>query len=199
MPYVGSPGQKAAQRENIKKALAARHKPVSDAEYIERIKAKCSSNEKGCWLFGGSKNTWGYGQISYRNKRWMVHRLVYTLKIGPIPPDGDHGRSILCHTCDEPACVNPYHMWVGTEKDNMKDAARKKRWPRQHKTHCKRGHPLSGDNLRINKTMRQCVACERGRHRVEIGWPEDLAYTLPTQPLGYTINPNHRWCLSLSF
>jgi hypothetical protein len=98
------------------------NKPMSDAEYIERLKSRCVISESDCWLYQGTLGWKGYGQISYRNKQWGTHRLSYTLHRGPIPK-GMH----VCHTCDVRNCCNPDHLWLGTDKDNMQDASRKGR------------------------------------------------------------------------
>ena len=64
----------------------------------------------------------GYGLIMIDNKRNRVSRVSYELFNGAI---GDN--MLVCHTCDNPPCINPDHLFVGTNKDNMKDMANKKR------------------------------------------------------------------------
>lgn len=75
-----------------------------------------------CWPWKGHVNEWGYGSISYKGKTWGTHRLAYMLKNGPVP-DG----LFVCHTCDNPRCCNPSHLWLGTAKDNFHDAVKKSR------------------------------------------------------------------------
>lgn len=74
-------------------------------------------------------------------------------------PEGMDG----CHSCDNPPCVNPAHIFPGTARDNARDMTAKGRGRNQMdtKTHCVHGHPLSGDNLRIFRGTRRCVACHR--------------------------------------
>lgn len=79
-------------------------------------------NPNDCWIWKGHKNNQGYGQFDIHTKKWAAHRLSYTIFIGNIPK----GMFIL-HRCDIPACVNPSHLFLGTQKDNMLDAQSKNR------------------------------------------------------------------------
>jgi hypothetical protein len=80
----------------------------------------------GCWPWTGSINNKGYGQLGIsrgnRSRAVYAHRFSYELHVGPIPP----GMGLL-HSCDNPPCVNPAHLSVGTQRDNMLDAAAKGR------------------------------------------------------------------------
>ncbi len=78
-----------------------------------------------CWQWLGTiKNEppRNYGQMHYRGRSWMAHRLAWTFRFGPIP----EGLQVL-HTCDNPECVNPDHLWLGTQADNMRDRDEKGR------------------------------------------------------------------------
>ena len=75
-----------------------------------------------CWIWQRGRNTGGYGTLFWGDKRWYAHRLAYTLANGPIPK-GLH----VCHKCDNPPCINPGHLFVGTARDNALDMVRKGR------------------------------------------------------------------------
>lgn len=75
-----------------------------------------------CWVFMGARNRDGYGHIRRSGFSGKAHRYVWLQAVGPIP-DGLH----VLHTCDNPACVRPSHLWLGTHRDNMQDMLRKGR------------------------------------------------------------------------
>lgn len=85
-------------------------------EKIERIP------ECGCWIWIGATTNRGYGTIDVNGKSRAAHRISYLLHNGSLPSELD-----ICHRCDTPSCVNPYHLFSGTTKDNMDDAVNKKR------------------------------------------------------------------------
>lgn len=72
----------------------------------------------GCWLWTGALNNMGYGMLMVNGKRMLAHRASYEVNVGPIP-DG----LFALHACDTPSCVNPNHITLGTQTDNMRQAA----------------------------------------------------------------------------
>ena len=115
----------------------------------------------GCWEWTASRSGKGYGvffHLGFSGRRTSAHRFSWELHNGPVPA----GLHVL-HHCDNPSCVRPDHLWLGTQSDNSKDMWNKGRGSllrKVRKTHCIRGHELSGINCRFNRHgHRYCRAC----------------------------------------
>ena len=72
--------------------------------------------ETGCLLWMASRTTNGYGLVRWHRRLWLTHRAAWMARHGPIPP----GLSVL-HRCDIRPCLNPDHLFLGTQKDNIAD------------------------------------------------------------------------------
>ena len=89
----------------------------------ERLFSFVEMNDNGCWDWMGAKNKKGYGSLSYQNKTTIAHRLSYSLFVGEIL----NGLHVL-HRCDRPNCINPNHLFLGTDLDNSNDKIYKGRF-----------------------------------------------------------------------
>lgn len=140
----------------------------------------------GCWAWTGADGGRGYGSIRRRasethHAATKAHRAVYEVLVGPIP-EGltlDH----LCHTrnpdcpggftCPHRRCVNPAHLEPVTGRENQLRSANAPSAINARKTHCKRGHEFTPDNIYrqpAKPNKRYCVAC-----RKEVHWPRRQA------------------------
>src|SRR5258708_22894285 len=124
---------------------------------------------RGCWTWIASARKNGYGKFNItisknKYKYEYAHRFMWMIIYGEIP-NGLH----VCHRCDNPSCVNPNRLFLGTPKDNTHDSVIKGRrgrgYKRTRKTHCKHGHEFSRENTYINPITyeRACRQCRTDR------------------------------------
>ncbi|HET6911263.1 MAG TPA: HNH endonuclease signature motif containing protein [Mycobacteriales bacterium] len=130
-------------------------------KWPDRFWAKVNKTDS-CWLWTGTLTTpgdRGYGQVRLNGQFPLVHRVAYEMLVGPIP----EGMQID-HLCRVRRCVNPAHLEPVTNRENTARGT-SLNGINARKTHCKRGHKLSGDNLRWDNggKSRRCLQCERDR------------------------------------
>jgi hypothetical protein len=119
-------------------------------------------NEDACWEWTSRRDYKGYG-------RWLrgtlAHRASFEFENGPIPKGLE-----VCHRCDNPLCVRPSHLFLGTHADNIRDMIAKGRAAFQRKTHCCNGHELTPENSvpRADRKQRgrRCRICVAESMRV---------------------------------
>ena len=135
---------------------------------LERLLQRISVNhETGCWFWTGCCNRSGYGMITISSKLCKivsyVHRVMWEEKFGKIP-DGLY----VCHHCDNPPCINPDHLFLGTHQDNMDDGKKKGRFASGER-HYQFGHPerfFRGENNGMSKLTEQDVRDIRRKFKV---------------------------------
>lgn len=123
-------------------------------------------SENGCWeCVSHIPNQWGYIWLTRNRKGVFAHRLSYEAFIGIIPK----GLRVL-HTCDNPACMNPKHLWVGTDADNNRDRANKNRSGDQN------GEKNNQSKLKENQVLKIRELRKRGISLLEITKKFNISY-----------------------
>lgn len=138
----------------------------------ERLWPRVVVDANFCWVWMGARARFGHGSMTIEGRRRSPHQIAWLLAHAVIPD----GLQVL-HRCDVPACINPDHLFLGTQADNMADMRSKGRGfigdpgaGNRAKTHCAQGHPYDEKNTRLTKTGRVCRACHRERERRARRW-----------------------------
>lgn len=132
----------------------------------DRIESKVERlTECGCWVWMGAITSRGYGQLQKNNKKIYAHRASYMAFKGDIP-DGMY----VCHTCDNVSCVNPDHLFLGSQKDNMQDMKNKGRSTFGEKNGQAKLTPLQILQIKAMKKTQQKIADCFGISRQLVGY-----------------------------
>ena len=156
-------GIKRARRMDVKNNFTrscgciSKEKPLT-----ERFWARVKKTET-CWEWIGHVSMFGYGVFQHTNRtKEAAHRIAYKLIKGDIPE-----RFVIDHLCDNRKCVNPSHLKAVTQRENVLRSNAPSAI-NSRKTKCPKGHPLSGENLYIQKTngARHCLLCKNVANKI---------------------------------
>lgn len=150
-------------------------RPSTEEKFWSRVDKRGPDE---CWPWTGGRNTDGYGKAPRATGSRPIgrgytaaHRVSWAIHFGPVPD----GLWVL-HHCDNPPCVNPAHLWLGTNLDNIRDRDAKGRSAASRTTHCPAGHEYSLSNTLLRGGKRRCRTCE---HDQRVAHPRDrTAYNL---------------------
>lgn len=109
-----------------------------------------------CWEWLGSKAPDGYSKFLVKHKSTNAHRTAYELFYGPIPEHGSHHGICVLHKCDNRGCVNPHHLFLGTQGDNIRDMLSKNR---RKKTYLGEDNPAARLTEKQVKEIRKYLQC----------------------------------------
>ncbi len=133
----------------------------------DRLAAFSAEGINGCIEFTGSKNWFGHGEIAFRGGKYRAHRLAYIEYVGPIP-----NGMVVCHKCDNPSCINPDHLFIGTQADNLRDAINKNRMKAPNPKGEKHGLSKLTDEhviaIRNDNRTQRAIAADYGVHQTTI-------------------------------
>ena len=133
----------------------------------KQLKSLTNRTESGCWEWAGTRKCNGgngyYGVVKYQGKQWYAHRLMWSMHYEREIPAGME----ICHHCDNPPCVNPSHLFLGTHFDNIMDATKKGRMA-SGRHHGMNTHPerrAIGERNGMSKLTSKDILSIRSRYR----------------------------------
>jgi len=146
-----------------------------------------TTDSSGCWEWTGTK-VCGYGHFRSNGKTMRAHRVSWVIHNGEIPHRDSYNGMCVLHKCDNPACVNPEHLFLGTDKDNVRDMIAKGR------NHFNKPPTLRGEHNGIHKLTCEQVKEIRDKY-IPIKYPQiKLAkeYNVSRSLISYVVN-NTYW------
>ena len=135
--------------------------------FFQKVNKSGSEAYPDCWIWRGGRTSKDYGSFKYYQDRSAIgsHVSSYLFHIGEVPKG-----MLVRHRCDNPPCVNPEHLLLGTNSDNMKDMYARGRngSSTKKRTHCFRGHSFDEFGVyerkkKNGKTDRTCRECQRNK------------------------------------
>lgn len=147
------------------KLILPPHKKTAFEKWINK-----GTHPKGCWEWMSTRHRKGYGSFKIGKKTCKTHRISYRNYIGPLSP-----TIKVCHTCDNPPCCNPAHLFLGTDKDNSDDKIAKGRDRKASPENNGGGGKLTWDKVREIRRLRaeglsqQAIANKYGVSQPMIG------------------------------
>lgn len=146
---------------------------------IERFWSKVdkTSNPNGCWEWKANKLKAGYGKFKFQGKTFSSHRFVFLILRGNIP-----NKFCVLHKCDNPSCVYPKHLKLGTFKDNMQDKIKKGR-----------ANSVKGEKVTGSKLNTSDIVWIREMYATNLYSHQDIAlkFQVTRSMIGYIIRKNN--------
>jgi hypothetical protein len=133
-------------------------KNTVENSFFDKFFAKIK-HSSGCWLWAGYINKKGYGQLGFEGKICRAHRVSYEFFVGPLIQG-----LVIDHLCNNPSCVNPFHLNQTTNKENVARGTSPTAQNKRKKV-CLKGHPLIEENVYKEGDGRKCITCRKNQKK----------------------------------